>query len=218
MGIQGYLLVGIVSALSSVAALADECAVDSASAIALRWEGRAGGPSWSEHVRDDLPRLGTDLLAAAPSDAAEWCPNFDALDCAGRNQMWAYLMSAMSHFESGHRPEVTYTEAFPDSSGNNVVSRGLLQISIESGRGYRCPLATAQDLHDPLVNLSCGIRILNRWVPQDGVIAGRSAEGRWLGAARYWSIFRHPARIASMKAWLHAHPLCQRVADGPITQ
>jgi hypothetical protein len=216
MTIRGIVWVGMIvlGAFTASAAKADDCAVtpDSA-AVTLRWASRADSAAWTQHLLAELPRLGMDLLDARPSDMDAWCPNYSALDCRGRVQVWAYLMSAMSQFESGHRPEVTYTEAFPDASGNNVVSRGLWQISIESGRGYQCPLASANDLHDPLVNLSCGIRILSRWVPQDGLIQAQNSAGRWLGAARYWSIFRKAPRIASMQEWLGALPLCQTATE-----
>jgi len=144
---------------------------------------------WAKSLRESIRTLGTDMLKVVPSDIKEFCPNFKNLADYEKVEFYAQLISVMSKYESNYKPETTYTEGFNDAKGNPVISRGLLQISIESGKSYDCPLKTAQDLHKPEVNLACGVRILNRWVSRDGRIAGY-VEKKWRGGARYWSVLR----------------------------
>ncbi|MNL24656.1 Transglycosylase SLT domain protein [compost metagenome] len=154
------------------------------------WEAKvSAGKEWTSHVNKALDSLGQDLLDVVPADRSLFCPNYANLSYAQRKQYWAFMLSAMVRFESNFKPETSYTESFDDSNGNNVVSRGLLQISIESGNAYGCGFKTSKDLHDPYQNLSCGIRILNRWVGRDGRIAGK-VDSSWRGGARYWSVLR----------------------------
>lgn len=158
------------------------------------WETKhVDGKKWTEHVLLKLDTLGGDMLSAKPVDENIFCPNYSKFSTVDRKYFWAYLMSAMVRFESNFKPEVKYQESFQDSNGNNVISRGLLQISYESGRGYQCDLRQPEDLHDSYVNLECGIRILNRWVGRDQRIAGQD-NGAWRGGARYWSVMRSSSK------------------------
>lgn len=154
------------------------------------WEAKIkNSKDWSDHVYTKLDTLGKDLLDVVPADRALFCPKYSNLSYNQRKQYWTFMLSAMTRFESNFNTNAKYTEAFNDSNGKKVVSRGLLQISIESGNAYGCDFRTAQDLHDPYQNLSCGIRILNRWVSRDGRIAGK-VSGNWRGGARYWAVLR----------------------------
>ena len=101
------------------------------------------------------------------------------------------LLSIVARPESNFKPETTFTESFADSKGKKVVSRGLLQISIESAnqKKYGCGIQKAEDLHDPAVNLTCGVKILDAWVQTDGVIASYGQHPP-RGGGRYWSTLR----------------------------
>lgn len=159
-------------------------------AVAPTWEAaKTDGKKWTAFVMTELEVLGDDLLDVIPADGTTFCPKYNSLTREQRKNFWAYLMSMMTRYESNYNTNTTYTEAFDDSSGTNVISRGLLQLSIESGNAYGCGLKTASELHDPYKNLSCGIRILNRWMGRDGRIAGK-VDGSWKGGARYWSVLR----------------------------
>ncbi|UOF01542.1 hypothetical protein [Bdellovibrio reynosensis] len=169
-------------------------AMDSASShvssVAPLWESEhQDGKQWTSHVLRQLDVIGTDLLDVIPSDYATWCPNYKNLTYNERKDFWAYLLSQMTRYESGFAPEKFYTESFSDSKGKKVISRGLLQLSIESGNAYGCGFRTSKDVHDPEQNLACGVRILNRWVGKDGRIGGNSGR-QWRGGARYWSVLR----------------------------
>ncbi|MDG0818122.1 murein L,D-transpeptidase catalytic domain-containing protein [Bdellovibrio svalbardensis] len=153
------------------------------------WEAKVSGSSaWTAHVESELDRIGQNLLNVVPADQSLFCPKYSKLTTAQRKQYWSFLISSMVRFESNFNTNTTYTENFNDSNGNRVVSRGLLQISIESGNAYGCAFKTTKDLHDPKQNLSCGIRILDRWIGRDKRIAGNVSG--WKGGARYWSVLR----------------------------
>ena len=132
----------------------------------------------------------TSLADQSPSDIQMFCPRYTALEADTRVRFWVTLLSAMAKYESNFDPGTAFTETLKDSAGNRVVSRGLLQLSIESAnqKRYGCSIRHAQDLHDPAINLSCGARILSTWVEADGVVA--YAGGGIGGGARYWSVLR----------------------------
>ncbi len=177
--------------------------------IAARWEaGRPESRTWSIALYDSLDRLGAGLLTTPPAAIAAFCPAYPRQTRTERKTFWVSLFSALSHFESGHDPTRRYRENFRDSTGKFVVSRGLLQISLESGNAYGCGFATAQAIHEPLPNLRCGVRILNRWIGRDRVIAAKR-QGRWRGAARYWSPFRRASARRQIAAWTSALPMCR---------
>lgn len=167
----------------------EENGADEFSFIPFNWDGRhRNSEQWSQYTYDAVQEFGQDLLASDPDDIDLFCPNYNNLNREGKSMFWIQLIASMTEFESGFRPETSFTESFRDSQGDLIVSRGLLQISIESARGYDCDLRNAQDLHDAQRNLECGIRIMNRWVMRDGRIAGNI--NGWKGGARYWSVLR----------------------------
>lgn len=151
---------------------------------------------WDGVTVKALHELASDLLAFNPKDARSWVKG-QAYDSV---QLYTMLLSSLAKFESDYDPKCSYTEKFADVHGNFVVSRGLLQISIESANGnYGAGLTNAQQLHDPETNIRVGVRIARKLILQDGVISGGS-DGAWKGMARYWSQFRKPERLAYMQA------------------
>ncbi len=158
------------------------------------WEAKhTDGKNWTLHVLQTLDSLGKNILDVVPADAATFCPKYKNFTYEQRKDFWAYLISAMVRYESNFKPETSYQENFKDSSGAYVISRGLLQLSFESSKGYQCGFANAQEIHDPYKNLSCGIRILDRWLDRDGRIAGQVGS-TWQGGARYWSVLRSSSK------------------------
>jgi len=175
------------------------------------WEAKIrNSKEWSDYVYLKLDTLGKDLLDVVPADRSLFCPRYSKMSYAQRKQYWTFMISAMTRFESNFNTNTKYTESFTDSNGKKVISRGLLQISIESGRGYDCDLRTAQDLHDPYKNLACGIRILNRWVSRDGRIAGK-VSSKWRGGARYWAVLRAGDKTSykSILKWSQNLSICK---------
>lgn len=178
--------------------------------IRARWDSKqpTAGPIWSKHVYDSIPTIAPNLLAKNPGDIAQFCPAYASLSTADKKNFWVYLLSAMTELESNHNPAVTYTEKFTDNNGEFIVSRGLLQISIESANGYGCGFSNAQEIHEPLKNLTCGLRILNRFLGKDTQLAGKSlTTGSWLGGARYWAVLRAP-KVTTIQGWTKALRMC----------
>jgi hypothetical protein len=174
------------------------------------WDDRPEGAAWTAQLQAALATTGTGLLAATPADATEFCPRFAALDPAGRERFYVGLISKMAQFESGFDPTTSFQESFNDAQGNPVISRGLLQLSIESANAYPgCTLTNAQQLHDSQTNLTCAVAILNRLVPRDGVFGLRTDDG-WKGGAAYWSVLRTTSsRRAPIEAFTRALPGCE---------
>lgn len=174
---------------------------------------RSEGPEWTQHVYKDLFDSAFEFDSAVPQDIGDFCPNYMGLSARERKSFWLYFVSVIAQFESGFRPEVSFQESFNDSRGRPVISRGLLQISIESANGYGCGFRRQSELHDPLRNLSCGVEILSHWLERDNRIAGgRGQSAR--GAGRYWSIFRPShRRFQDVKDALRSAPMCNARID-----
>lgn len=175
------------------------------------WENKvADGKEWTLHVKNELDRLGKNLLDVIPADKGLFCPRYQELSYEQRKQYWAFLISSMVKFESNFKTNTTYKEGFNDSNGNRVISRGLLQISIESANSYGCGFKNSQELHDPKKNLSCGIRILDRWLDRDNRIAGKVG-GKWQGGARYWAVLRSGDKTSykSILSWSQNLSICK---------
>lgn len=170
--------------------------------IGARWESAKGstGVEWSEHTLDEFRRLASSLEDVLPSDANDFCPQLPKLSDQQTREFYVYLVSSIAQLESNFNTNLSYRESFKDSKGNYIYSRGLLQISIESGNGYGCGFRNEQELHDPFKNLSCGVRILNRWITRDGRIAGQVG-GSWRGGARYWAVLRTSSKVSQIKSW-----------------
>ncbi|UOF01543.1 transglycosylase SLT domain-containing protein [Bdellovibrio reynosensis] len=154
------------------------------------WESQhPDGDDWTTHVHQQLSVIGTNLLSVVPADYPAFCPKYKSLSTSDKKIFWTFLMAQMVRYESNFDPDEYYTESFTDSNGDKIVSRGLLMLSFESANAYGCNFQTQNELHDPEKNLSCGIRILDRWLSRDKRIAGK-IDGQWRGGARYWSVLR----------------------------
>ena len=174
-----------------------------------RWGSAPPRDAWTQMALAAVDQVGSELWAPGfiPSDIQAYCPAYANKAVGDRKLFWVGLISSLAKFESNFDPAVTYQESFNDAQGRPVISRGLLQISMESANGYGCGITQATQLHDPRTNLSCGVRIMNRQVPRHRVIAAQR-QGRWLGAASYWSPFRREDRRADLASWVARQPYC----------
>lgn len=73
---------------------------------------------------------------------------------------------------------------------NVVISRGLIQMSLESAQSLKCPFTTPEEIYDPKKNIDCFYRAAARYISQDNQLVGRGADGNWKGVSRYWSPMR----------------------------
>ncbi len=150
------------------------------SALAADWDGKH--PEWTPLLVQAIHENGTTLMAAKTPGV-----------CANKLAFYVLMISTMSRFESNHNAAVTYTEKFRDLAGNLIISRGPLQVSKESCNGYGAGIKDEKTLADPLTNFRCAVRVLNKWIPRDNVLAG-GAPKAWTGGARYWSVLRDPVK------------------------
>ncbi len=152
------------------------------------WSSVNSNGSWTSAAEAAV--RATTLPFSRPKDIESYCSRYLYLDSESRVKFWVGLLSVMAEFESDLNPQTRYTETLRDSQNQRVVSRGLLQISIESAnqQRYSCKIRAAEDLHDPAINIGCGTKILSSWVARDGVVASSGGEHR--GGARYWSVLR----------------------------
>lgn len=153
--------------------------------------------AWTDHLWTETLRLAVPSLVATPKDLQSYCPNWPNLNTKDRRAFLVVLLSIMTRYESNFNPATQYRENFNDSQGRPVISRGLLQLSVESSRAYGCDV-TETTLHDPFINLSCGLRILNRWIERDqyfGTSLREPQGNRHLGGARYWAVLRDTLNI-----------------------
>lgn len=153
------------------------------------WRKKNADGSWTQFAEEAVKS--SSLPKAVPTDIEKFCPAYKSRSEADRIIFWAGLISILARPESNFKPEASYTESFVDAHGIKVVSRGLLQISIESAnqKRYSCAIQNPKDLHDPKVNLTCGVKILDAWIKTDLVIATYLGE-KPIGGGRYWSTLR----------------------------
>lgn len=184
---------------------------DLATQVHAFWDKRTSyAKKWTQYTLNALDKYGKELLATTPRDVMDFCPAFPSLNLNGRKSFWVKLISAIAAAESSFNPLVQFKESFVDRSGKNVVSRGLLQISLESSNAYGCGIENEDQLHSPRRNLECGVRILNHWVPKDGVISGRSSNSKHLGGARYWAVLRlNTAKLERIQKLVSNTSLCK---------
>jgi hypothetical protein len=163
---------------------------------------------WSYHLTNEINK--SELPNLAPTDVKEYCPKYRELS---RNQMrdfWAVLAVAIAKRESDYKPTTVYKES------NGVDSIGLYQLSY----GDRfCPKTKAAgDLQDPLVNISCAVKLMDHYVSMDNTVAAggyvKYGAPSPKGLARYWSVIRVPDTkskhfLAEIKAKTSAISFCK---------
>lgn len=154
------------------------------------WSATNQDGSWTKTAESAVAN--SVLVELVPRDVQYFCPAYPGLAKSERRKFWVGLLSAMAKPESNFKPQRLYREKFRDARGQAVVSRGLLQISIESAnqKRYGCAITDASKLHDPAINLSCGVKIMSKWVATDGIIAKHQKPRTHKGGSRYWSTLR----------------------------
>lgn len=187
------------------------CAVGSASVGHAQdfaaWKKVNKDGSWTLAAKSTIKA--TKLVTLVPKDIKIFCLAYYQLDAHKRMRFWVSLLSAMAKPDSGFKPETKYVEPdIVDASKQSVVSRGLLQISMESAnqKAYGCGIQQTQVLRGVDVNLNCAAQIMQHWVEKDDFITATSKPAVVL--ARYWSALRawcgHPDEIASFTKGMEA--------------
>lgn len=200
------------------------CALSATSAMAgsLSHQKSSDYAAWSENNRDgSWTRITEQAVAQSPlsklvpADIQNFCPRYASLPQQQRSKFWVALFSAMAKPESNFKPQSFYQEKFKDGKGRRVISRGLLQISHESANQprYACDIKQPLSLHDPKVNLSCGVKIMSKWVKTDGVISQPGWSKDPKGGARYWSTLRpQRGKVQQIANFTRQLPFCDPYA------
>lgn len=187
--------------------------------------GRWNNATWDSYALKAVTNYGPNLTSITPKDIKDFCPNYPSFDLKKRKLFWVYLISCMAQRESGFKPLKKYTESFKDRMGKNVISRGLLQMSIASAKQERyanIELKKAADLHNPELNIRAGVRILNYWMGRDHKISGKilkpNGKFRYLGGGRYWAVLRSRSKSFNViKNWVKNSKLCAGSSINIIT-
>jgi hypothetical protein len=107
----------------------------------------------------------------------------------GSQQEWADYFTGLAYVESGFGTKVVGDVNVARIPGN---SNGLYQLSPNDAMNYglRDRPFTMAELQDATANVDAAIKIHEKLVTEDGVIAGRKEGGGWAGASRYWGPLR----------------------------
>jgi hypothetical protein len=173
-------------------------------------------PEWDATIEKDLP---DDLLAPQMAhDVKPFCPRFSSMSDVDRRQFWAYFFQALAGAEAGLKAtsNVRHTEpqvAVVDGVSHRMVrSEGLLQLTYQDAKRYRCDFDWDADKHlpehdpgktilQPENNLLCGVNILeNQLVIQKRPLLTKSS---------YWSTLR--------PGWPGNHVFVEQMANVPST-
>ncbi len=144
---------------------------------AALWSKVPEGNYWTSlvvaSIREFLPSL------ERARDINDWCPGYWNASEHHREVCWLRLIGGIVKLESSFKPD----DKFREPSG--AWSVGLLALSPKECKRYE----TVEMLQKPLLNLSCGIGMLARFVERDGYLHGPKEA---LGASKYWSTLRTP--------------------------
>lgn len=128
--------------------------------------------TWADHARREIEASGLNSLS--PKDAAKFFP-----DGKPSTEGYLRLFEEMIKRESSFDPDKTY----PESMGYDSI--GLFQLSVPDFGGKY----TAQQLKDPMLNLTLGIQIFKDRVQRGNCIAcGDTRDPAVSGAAAYWRV------------------------------
>ena len=115
--------------------------------------------SW-EWTEETLSHIESNSDFKTPKDILVFCPKYNVLSKDSQDLFWTTLVAAIARYESFFDTELEHHETFKNRHGNFVVSRGLMQISFESAKDYGCMVNSPDDLHDPMKNIHCSVKIL----------------------------------------------------------
>jgi hypothetical protein len=184
--------------------------------VPLSWEkGHPERKAWSDHTFKIIAELLPTFDQA--EDAERFCPKYHSLTVDQRVNAWGEMFSATAKFESNWNPATQYTESTMGTdpiTGRQVVSEGLLQLSYQDitwakfcafdwAKDKNLPLAQ-RSITNPLLNLDCGIRIMDRQM--------KKYKRAIIRANVYWAVLRDGGRyqkIAEITAMVKKLPFCQ---------
>lgn len=157
----------------------------------MRWDHRPEAADWTRATLSALREEGAVLAATVPVDVRHYCPGYAEATADERAAFWSGLLSALAKYES------TWNPAARGGGGRWL---GLMQIAPSTWRSYGC----RGEILDGGDNLSCAVRIMNKQVARDGVIAG----GGTRGVGRDWAPMRSASKRADIAGWTRKQAYC----------
>lgn len=171
--------------------------------------GYGWNPEYDKYIADEIRATNPSLLECSPEDFQNWCGKkpWSELTAEEKINFYNELLFKLAEFESSYNSGNVSTENFKDSTGKNVESTGLLQISTESSKNYGCNIS--KGLKDPETNLKCGVRIMAKQICESKTISKKGGSGPGCyqdhcGAASYWSPFRKEDKLQKLKEHVQA--------------
>ncbi|MBX9768255.1 MAG: hypothetical protein K2X47_13355 [Bdellovibrionales bacterium] len=183
------------------------------------WEPRiSGSANWTSGTLRAILNFAPNLLQGS-EDIKDLCPSYLKLTLENRAGFLVYFISALARYESGFETTTRYHESTMGNdavTGLPVYSEGLLQLSYQDTKWAPfcefdwtrdrtlSPTDPRKTIFDPIKNLSCGIRILDRQVEKKGKLL--------IGSGAYWAVIKTDAphnKILEIKALTRDLPVCQ---------
>ena len=167
--------------------------------------------NWAYYVDRAFQGATIDIVTEAPKDFGDFCPNYEKLEAReDKIAVWTEMFAQLAKYESAFFPLTQNDEGLFDPRNQGVLSRGLLQISYGSTRrpaytDQGCKPTGQDDMYDPKMNLTCGVAIVS-YLSGKAECLSCKRNGRWRGAAAYWSTLRDPYEVP-----------CSVCADGKVT-
>lgn len=173
----------------------------------LLWEANnKSAVMWSAYTMQVIGSdyAGTYLRGA--KDVGNFCPKFKNLGSSQKINFWAFLLSAITKYESNFKPVTRFREPGLGRdlvTNEPVYSEGLLQLSYQDAKIHNCEFDWSRDRHlspkdprktifDPLKNLKCGIGILAAQLRRSGNISVNRGEA-------YWSVLQPSGRYSKVR-------------------
>jgi hypothetical protein len=163
---------------------------------AMRWDHRPEAANWTNISMNMIAANDAVLAKQVPADIDRFCPGYDTASLPERRAFWAGLLSATAKHES------TWNPAASGGGGRYI---GLMQISPQTARAYRCEATSASALKNGEANLACAIKIMSTQVGRDGVVAG----GGNRGIGRDWGPFRVASKRSDIAGWTKSQDYCE---------
>ena len=186
----------------------------------VNWGGKTA-PQFSGFADRALKTYGQHLTRTVPSDIGNYCPSYSSMSKEERRGFWSQLVSGLVKYESSYKPADRFNEAamgIDPTTGRQVVSAGLMQLSYQDERTYSrvlpnqaCALTAQRGaaIYDPETNLNCGVAILDYQVSRSNSIS-ELAGRRWTGGGSYWSVLRTPRTRSGIQQLTRSY--CSQVA------
>lgn len=168
--------------------------------LVLAWDGKPGAREWTSHLIQQLMK--SKLPDLPINDIELFERGYTKRNRIDKVAFWARLISKMTQYESKFNPACEYEEkTIFDSKGNKVVSTGLLQMSVESLRGWGIQTDQAS-LKNPIINLTIAVQLMEKLVSKHRYLTLK-VDGKWKGLAAYWSVMRSSSdSFIKIKTWV----------------